>query len=101
MLSWLKADLAANRNHRCTVVYGHHPYLSSAAPYYGQPDLKAIWPTLVLEDVDLFIAGHNHAYERLPESEPRATWTRTGGLGTATTATPEYPSSWRGPVAGH
>ena len=65
MLSWLKADLAANRNHRCTVVYGHHPYLSSAAPYYGQPDLKAIWPTLVLENVDLFIAGHNHAYERL------------------------------------
>ena len=33
---------------RCTVVYGHHPYRSSAAPYTGQPDLSAIWPTLVL-----------------------------------------------------
>jgi acid phosphatase type 7 len=65
MLTWLKADLAANRNHRCTVVYGHHPFLSSAAPFYGAPLLKDIWPTLVLEDVDLFLAGHNHAYERM------------------------------------
>jgi hypothetical protein len=64
-LAWLRADLAANRAKRCTVVYGHHPYLSSAAPYFGEPALRAIWPTLVLEDVDLFIAGHNHAYERL------------------------------------
>jgi len=58
-------ELAANRSKRCTVVYGHHPYLASAAPYPVHPDLKDIWPTLVLEDVDLFIAGHNHAYERL------------------------------------
>jgi hypothetical protein len=47
------------------VVYGHHPYLASAAPYPTQAALKDIWPTLVLEDVDLYIAGHNHAYERL------------------------------------
>jgi acid phosphatase type 7 len=64
-LAWLKADLAANRSKKCTVVYGHHPYMASAAPYPSQPDLKAIWPTLVLEDVDLYLAGHNHAYERL------------------------------------
>ena len=47
------------------MVYGHHPYLASAAPYPAQPQLKDIWPTLVLEDVDLYLAGHNHAYERL------------------------------------
>ena len=64
MLDWLKADLAANKL-GCTVVMGHSPYLSSAAPSYGTPDLSAIWPTLVLNDVDLFVAGHSHAYERL------------------------------------
>jgi hypothetical protein len=71
MLSWLKADLAANRL-GCTVVFGHSPYLSSAAPNYGTPNLSAIWPTLVLNDVDLFVAGHSHAYERLAR-------VRTGG----------------------
>jgi hypothetical protein len=64
MVDWLKADLAANRL-GCTVVIGHSPYLSSAAPDYGTPSLAAIWPTLVLNDVDLFLAGHSHAYERL------------------------------------
>jgi hypothetical protein len=64
MVDWLKADLAANRL-GCTVVIGHSPYLSSAAPDYGTPSLSAIWPTLVLNDVDLFLAGHSHAYERL------------------------------------
>jgi hypothetical protein len=73
MLTWLKVDLAANRDKRCTVVYGHHPYQSSAFPYYGTPELKAIWPTLVAEDVDLFLAGHNHGYERLAPM-------RTGGV---------------------
>jgi hypothetical protein len=64
MVDWLKADLAANKL-GCTVVIGHGPYLSSAAPDYGTPNLSAIWPTLVLNDVDLFLAGHSHAYERL------------------------------------
>lgn len=64
-LTWLKADLAANRSKRCTVVTGHHPYFASASPFYGAPSLRAIWPTLVVEDVDLYIAGHNHSYERL------------------------------------
>ena len=65
MLDWLKLDLANNRAAKCTVVYGHHPYISSAAPSTGNRDLSAIWPTLVLNDVDLYIAGHNHTYERL------------------------------------
>ena len=78
MVDWLKADLAANRL-GCTVVIGHSPYLSSAAPDYGTPGLSAIWPTLVLNDVDLFIAGHDHAYERLArESGHKATWTKIG-----------------------
>jgi acid phosphatase type 7 len=65
MLDWLRADLAANRAARCTVVYGHHPYIASAAPTTGNRSLSVIWPTLVTENVDLYIAGHNHAYERL------------------------------------
>ena len=64
MVDWLKADLAANRL-GCTVVIGIAHTLPSAAPDYGTPSLSAIWPTLVLNDVDLFIAGHSHAYECL------------------------------------
>lgn len=61
---WLKADLQANRDKKCTVVYGHHPYKGSHTSLSNTPDLRHIWPTLVLEDVDLYIAGHQHAYER-------------------------------------
>jgi len=61
---WLKADLRANRDKRCTVVYGHHPYRATASPFTGSPDMRYLWPTMVLEDVDLYISGHNHSYER-------------------------------------
>jgi hypothetical protein len=98
MLTWLKADLAANRL-GCTVVIGHSPYLSSAAPNYGTPNLAAIWPTLVLNDVDLFLAGHSHAYERLAASALKVTWTRIGVRVTAMTATPACPSSLPGRAA--
>jgi hypothetical protein len=64
-LAWFKADLAANRNHKCTVVYGHHPYKATASPFASTPDLSHYWPTMVTEDVDLYLAGHNHSYERM------------------------------------
>jgi acid phosphatase type 7 len=64
-LAWFKQDLAANRAKRCTVVYSHFPYLSSANPTYGWPDVRHYWPIMVLEDVDLYLAAHNHGYERM------------------------------------
>ena len=63
-LAWFKADLAANRATRCTVVYGHHPYKATASPFTSTPELANYWPTMVNEDVDLYLAGHNHSYER-------------------------------------
>jgi hypothetical protein len=80
MLDWLKADLAANKL-GCTVVIGHSPYLSSAAPSYGTPELSAIWPTLVLNDVDLFLAGHSHAYERLARARTQGNVDEDGHAG--------------------
>lgn len=76
-----------------------HPYLVSAAPYPSQPDLKAIWPTLVLEDVDLYIAGHNQAYERLARIRTQGNVDEDWGRATATTATPGCRPSWSGPGA--
>ena len=63
-MDWLKADLAANRL-GCTVVIRRKPIPLVGRSDYGTPGLSAISPTLVLNDVDLFIAGHSHAYERL------------------------------------
>jgi hypothetical protein len=62
-LGWFKRDLAAS-SAKCQIVYGHHPYKASASPYTGNPDLSAYWPTMVTEDVDAYLAGHNHSYER-------------------------------------
>ena len=61
---WLRVDLAANRDKLCTVVYGHHPYKATRSPFSGTPDMATIWPTMVLEDVEMYISGHNHSYER-------------------------------------
>ena len=65
MLSWFKADLAAHRSTRCTVVYGHFPYHQSGTTQATDTELRYYWPTMVLENVDLYLAGHLHTYERL------------------------------------
>lgn len=62
-LAWFKADLAAD-NSKCQVVYGHHPYKATASPFTGTPAMADYWPTMVLQDVDLYLSGHNHSYER-------------------------------------
>lgn len=63
-LTWFKQDLAAHRNYECTVVIGHHPYKGSHSSLSNTPELKHYWPTMVIEDVDLYLSGHQHAYER-------------------------------------
>jgi hypothetical protein len=65
MLDWFKADLAEHRSTRCTVVYGHFPYHQSGPNRITTSGLRPFWPVMVLEDVDLYLAGHIHWYERL------------------------------------
>jgi hypothetical protein len=59
---WLRADLAAHRT-RCTVAYGHHPRYSSG-PHGDDTTLAALWRALSRGGADLYLAGHDHDYER-------------------------------------
>ena len=66
--AWLRADLAANRT-RCTLAYGHHPRFSSGNEHGGSPAVVPLFSALREHGVELFLAGHDHDYERFaPQS---------------------------------
>ena len=62
-LAWLREELAKS-SAQWKVVFGHHPVYSSG--YHGvHPDLvKELSPILDEYDVQLYINGHDHNYER-------------------------------------
>jgi hypothetical protein len=59
--------LASNPD-RCELVYGHHPRFSSGK-HGDDPSKQALWSTLVANDVDLYLVGHDHNYERFAEMD--------------------------------
>jgi hypothetical protein len=63
---WLRGVLSASRS-RCTLAYGHHPRLSSG--FHG-PDrsIQPLWRALQDGRVELYLAGHDHHYERFDPS---------------------------------
>jgi hypothetical protein len=62
-LEWLDAALDAS-SRRWKVVCGHHPMYSSGA-HGPLPGLReSMEPILVRHGVDLYLAGHDHHYER-------------------------------------
>jgi hypothetical protein len=67
--TWLRADLAANRSHRCTVAYWHHPRFSSGAAG-GASRVVPFWQALYEADADLVLAGHAHNYQRWMPLDP-------------------------------
>ena len=59
---WLKADLAASTR-TCTLAYIHRPRFS--AGYHGSnSSMQPLWQDLYTAGAELYIAGHNHDYER-------------------------------------
>lgn len=74
-LNWLRADLAANRNARCTLALWHDPmWISSSDPptpwdpypnhgYRDQP-IRGVWIALYEYGADLVVNGGRHVYER-------------------------------------
>ncbi len=62
-ISWLKKALA-NSKADWQVVYGHHPLYSSGAHGSHSKLAKAYAPLFKQYGVDLYIAGHEHDYER-------------------------------------
>ena len=59
---WLRRELARSRG-RCVLAYGHHPRFSSGL--HG-PDrsIHALWRALGDGGAELYLAGHDHHYER-------------------------------------
>lgn len=74
-LNWLRADLSANRNKRCTLALWHDPmWISSSDPptptdpypnhgYRDQP-IRGVWIALYEYGADLVVNGGRHVYER-------------------------------------
>jgi calcineurin-like phosphoesterase family protein len=75
---WLRADLAAHPT-LCTLAYAHHPRFSSG-PHGPDRTLTALWSILRTHRVDVYLAGHDHDYERFaPKGGVRQFVVGTGG----------------------
>ncbi len=75
---WLSATLE-DTSVPCQLAFGHHPRLSSGLHGENRA-LAPIWNLLRRHRVELFLAGHDHDYERLePKGEPRQFVVGTGG----------------------
>ncbi len=59
---WLKADLAAS-NKTCTLAYLHRPRFS-AGDHGSNTGMQPLWRDLYDAGAELYLAGHNHDYER-------------------------------------
>jgi calcineurin-like phosphoesterase family protein len=67
--AWLKADLDAFRNKKCTIAYWHHPLFSSGqnGPSAGTRDF---WRILFNAGAEIVLNGHDHLYERFAPQDP-------------------------------
>jgi fibronectin type 3 domain-containing protein len=61
--TWLKADLAANKN-VCTIAYWHRPRFSSSTTTPSSTTYVAFWNDLYAAGADIVLNGHAHDYER-------------------------------------
>ena len=67
---WLKADLAANKDKRCTLAYMHHPRFSSGKEHGSIHYVKPLWEALYEGGAEVVLSGHEHNYERFAPQNP-------------------------------
>jgi len=67
---WLKTDLAANADKRCTLAYMHHPRFSSGEEHGNTTAVKTLWEVLYKAGADVVLSGHEHTYERFALQDP-------------------------------
>lgn len=60
---WLERDLERHRG-RWVIVYGHHPIYSNGFRGPRRQLRQRLEPILARHDVDIYLAGHEHHYER-------------------------------------
>lgn len=75
---WLRRDLARHPR-RCTLAYGHHPRFSSGA-HGPEEAIAPLWRTLQRGGVELYLAGHDHHYERFAPQSPGGRLDRERGV---------------------
>jgi acid phosphatase type 7 len=69
---WLKEDLAANDEARCTLAYMHHPRFSSGEKHGSTAGgVEKLWEALYEADTDVVFSGHEHNYERFSPQDPQ------------------------------
>ena len=69
-VQWLKDDLAANDDKRCTLAYFHHPLFTSGKYRPGIPKMKRFWEALYSAGADVVLNGHDHNYQRFAPQDP-------------------------------
>ncbi len=75
---WLQADLAASTK-TCTMAYLHRPRFS--AGYHGSnSSMQAIWADLYAAKAEIYLAGHNHDYERFAPMDANGNADPVNGL---------------------
>ena len=68
---WLKEDLAANEEARCTLAYMHHPLFSSGERHGSTGGgVEGLWEALYEADTDVILSAHEHNYERFAPQDP-------------------------------
>jgi len=67
---WLRADLAASDDRRCTVAIWHHPRFTSGTKHGNDTSVGPLWDALYEAGADVLINGHEHSYERLAPQTP-------------------------------
>jgi hypothetical protein len=60
--TWLRNDLAANAG-VCTIAYDHHPRFS-LGDHGDTTAVQPLWDALADNNVEVFLSGHDHGYER-------------------------------------
>lgn len=62
--NWMQSDLNAD-SHACEIVYGHHPPFSSGTVHGSTSELTNAWNIAKNAGVEIWLAGHEHNYERV------------------------------------
>ena len=76
---WLKQSLKAS-NAPWKIVFGHHPILSSGKHGPNKQLMATLAPILAEQKVNLYLAGHDHNYERF-KPQQGVTYVVSGGGG--------------------
>jgi acid phosphatase type 7 len=71
-LRWLKADLAANQDKRCTLAYMHHARFN--------PRVKPLWKALYEAGADIVLSANAHNYQRFAPQDPGGKEDPEGGI---------------------